>query len=274
MRIPRLQFLHGSHRPYCISEVDKRFTYHTLQLMAAGSVRLAYDGEVRDLEGAWVWPAFPGPVIRFHEWPRQTPWDHRYIAFQGPLVEAWDAEGLLLAGPVPVPDVTALQMLSGLFDRLFRAVRSIEPLAQRRSVNLLERILLEVHDLKRRVRVEGAGAQWLALVLAQLECFDEEVDYPALAAEHAMSRSTLRRRFLEQTGMTPHHYRLQARAAEARRRLGETDQSIKTIAYELGYTDVHYFTRQFKQLTGFTPARFRETRQGPTTPDAPPAPPA
>jgi YesN/AraC family two-component response regulator len=37
---------------------------------------------------------------------------------------------------------------------------------------------------------------------------------------------------------------------------------IKTIAEQLGYRDVSFFTRQFRLVTGVPPATFRRSREG------------
>ncbi len=47
-------------------------------------------------------------------------------------------------------------------------------------------------------------------------------------------------------------------ATEAKRLLQTTDQSVKEIAFELGFTDHAYFTNFFKSQTGMAPSVFRE----------------
>jgi iron complex transport system substrate-binding protein len=87
-------------------------------------------------------------------------------------------------------------------------------------------------------------------------------DYDAIAAKLGMAESTLRRRFRDATGVPPHEFVLQARVNEARRLLGETNDPIKRIAQRLGYRDVYFFSRQFRQFAGVPPALYRKSRQG------------
>jgi AraC-like DNA-binding protein len=47
---------------------------------------------------------------------------------------------------------------------------------------------------------------------------------------------------------------------EARRLLFYTDQSLKEIAFELGFSEASYFSRFFKRETGLTPAAYRASR--------------
>jgi AraC family transcriptional activator of pobA len=52
---------------------------------------------------------------------------------------------------------------------------------------------------------------------------------------------------------------------EARRQLAYTNQSVKTIAFELGYSDPAYFTRAFTRDAGLSPRAFRAQVSGKTS---------
>ena len=45
---------------------------------------------------------------------------------------------------------------------------------------------------------------------------------------------------------------------EARRLLHHSDQSIKEIAYEIGYEDIQSFSRFFKKMEGVSPSEFKK----------------
>ncbi|HTN39338.1 MAG TPA: helix-turn-helix domain-containing protein, partial [Arachidicoccus sp.] len=44
---------------------------------------------------------------------------------------------------------------------------------------------------------------------------------------------------------------------EARRLLFHTDNTLKEIAFDLGFAEASYFNRFFKRETGITPAAYR-----------------
>jgi iron complex transport system substrate-binding protein len=127
-------------------------------------------------------------------------------------------------------------------------------------VHLLEGMLLELAEGRSGAPVQ---AEWLEIATGRLSAsLDGELpDYAALAAELGMGETTLRRRFRKATGTSPHGYVLQCRLAEARRLLGETDLPVKSIAERLGYRDVYFFSRQFRQLAGVPPTVYRQSRQ-------------
>lgn len=52
---------------------------------------------------------------------------------------------------------------------------------------------------------------------------------------------------------------------EARRLLYHTQQSVKEVAFRLGFEDQHYFSRLFRKVTGQTPVRFRRSYRDSST---------
>lgn len=255
--IDDMTFLHSDHDADCIATVDKKFGYHTLQYATRGGVELFYDEERHELVCPAIWCCFPGPWIRFHEWPRGQAWDHRYIAFRGPRVAEWEASGLwpLQAGVVNSNSVAHFEEL---FDEMIGLAMGAGRWQRIRGLNLLERIVLELAEAG-AVSV-SARPRWLDEVMARL-AQAPDVDYSRLARSTNMSLTTLRRRFRAATGQSLHDYRLEQRVGRARGLLGDTDLPIKVIAERLGYSDVSYFSRQFRQFSGSSPAVYRRSSQ-------------
>ena len=204
----------------------------------------------------WFWPAAPGPHIRFHPAPGHFFWHHRYVAFKGPLVSRWQAEGLLLSKPQEAPRG---KHIPRRFDELLTQVQRWNRWGTLRAINLLEGLLLELAEARAQPR---AREEWLDPVMEELSARpDAAVDYAALARSAGMGLSTLRRRFRAATGTALHTYALECRIASARSMLGETDLPIKTVAETLGYNDVYFFSRQFRKFAGTSPAAYRKSRQ-------------
>lgn len=255
-----LNFLLGGHMPGCRAMVDKRFDYHALQMVTGGAVELFYDDERWELPGLWMWPCYPGPRrIRFHAWPRHESWEHRYVAFNGPRVASWAADGLWPGEPAMF-DEPNRALFSALFDETVSLSLQPGQWSRMRAANLLEQLLLQWRE-SAQIQNAPQRPSWLQQILDDLAVTAAAPDYEQLARGANMSLTTLRRRFRASTGSTLHNYWLECRAAEARRLLGDTDTAIKSIAHSLGYQDVYYFTRQFTQFTGVSPAAYRRSRQ-------------
>jgi AraC-like DNA-binding protein len=256
MRSADVTFLHSNCFPRCVAVVDKHYVgYCTLQFMQRGAIEVSYDDRKRVLQGQWFWPSYPGLLIRFYRAPGCASWHHRYAAFTGPLVTRWIANGLFPqdAQPAPVGFDAPHE-----FDQLLKDIAATGRWGTLRAINQLERILIALAEQRTQ---PAATEPWMEGVVEKLSQPGFDHDYVALAEGAGMALSTLRRRFRDATGTALHQYALQCRIAEARRRLAEGDDPIKTISNDLGYSDVFFFTRQFRKLTGLTPAAFRKSRQ-------------
>lgn len=78
-----------------------------------------------------------------------------------------------------------------------------------------------------------------------------------VACEVGMSTASVNRRLHERTGLPLSRYRSYLRMDEVQRRLIHSDDSITTIALDVGYTSLGTFTRRFRELVGISPSEFR-----------------
>ena len=257
-----LIFLVASRNPQSRQRLDKHVAgYYTVQYMEGGGVDLAYDDDWTRMEGAWFWPAYPGPRLRFHAAPGYDAWFHRHIAFQGPRVQRWIASGLWPARAQPAPPVRSPGAWGDYFDEMAALSRRADHWGRLRAVNLLEGLLLTLAEARVAAPTTSEDA-WLTPVLARLETDDAfSPDYTHLAHEAGMGLSTLRRRFRAATGLSLHGYVLQSRMARARALLAEGDLPLAAVADRLGYENVYFFARQFKQQVGVPPGVYRRSRQ-------------
>ena len=232
--------------------------------MESGKVDLSVGADRHLLQGPSFWSAYPGPTIRFQPAAGFASWVHRYLAFKGPLVWRWQRDGLF---PVPPQSVAKGKHFAKRFDELLASTRRADRRSHLKAIHRLEGILL---DLAETSPPPQLTTPWFDLAMRRITDWaaldatehDRPPDYAALADELQTSRSTLRRRFVEATGTSPHGFYLQCRVARARQLLGTTELPVKTIALKLGYRDVYFFSRQFKQLIGVPPATYRKSRQG------------
>ena len=83
-----------------------------------------------------------------------------------------------------------------------------------------------------------------------------------LARLACMSYSKFRKIFKEYTGFAPAQYIQEVRINMAKEILTNTSQSIKEIAFELGYENRDYFFTVFRKVTGMTPLSYRKLTRG------------
>lgn len=116
----------------------------------------------------------------------------------------------------------------------------------RRSTDVLA---LEDRDVAAAVRL-----------IREHACNPDGLTIDEIAAQVAMSRSVLQRRFKAATGRTLHDEILRVRLGRAKELLSETDLSIATIAERLGFRHQEYMGDVFRKRLGVTPAHYRKSR--------------
>ncbi len=94
---------------------------------------------------------------------------------------------------------------------------------------------------------------------------DEPLTAPDIAAKLGISTRHVNNIFKEQYGLTPMQYLTQIRIQVAERLLAETDKSIISICFEVGYDSVSTFYRCFKAETKVSPNHYRKNRMSPST---------
>ncbi|MEI7884941.1 MAG: helix-turn-helix transcriptional regulator [Clostridia bacterium] len=77
-----------------------------------------------------------------------------------------------------------------------------------------------------------------------------------LAKKYGWNYEVLRKKFKQNLGISLSQYLMLQRIGQSKIMLLDERKPVKQVASELGYTDEFAFSKQFKQLTGETPARF------------------
>ncbi|AIE84080.1 helix-turn-helix domain-containing protein [Fimbriimonas ginsengisoli] len=250
-----LAFLAASRVPECWQVVDKHLVgYSTIQYMERGAVEIAYDDRRYRCEGPTFWPAHPGPRVYFTSANSRQTWFHRHVAFQGPLVGRWVAEGLWPTAPQAVDD----EEFPTKMDRLIEFAKRDDIWSWRRGINLLEGMLLQLAEARAG---SARREEWLTDVLRRLDSVPPfEHDFSALATDLAMAPSTLRRRFRAAMGHSLRDHLITTRTVRAKEMLIDTDLTLEAISERLGYGSAAFFSRQFKQSVGVSPSLFRRSR--------------
>lgn len=90
------------------------------------------------------------------------------------------------------------------------------------------------------------------------EHYMEEIDAETLVKNCNWSESYIRRLFLEYVNATPMEYLRLVRIDKSCELLAKTEKSVEIIAKEVGYPAVSTYMRNFKKITGMSPAKWRK----------------
>jgi AraC family transcriptional activator FtrA len=103
-------------------------------------------------------------------------------------------------------------------------------------------------------RPSGGLARALDWALGRL---DRPLALDDLAREANMSVRTLARRFVQETGCTPHRWITHQRLLAAQRRLETGDESIDAVAAAVGFETAMTLRHHFRRTFGTTPTAYR-----------------
>jgi AraC family L-rhamnose operon transcriptional activator RhaR/AraC family L-rhamnose operon regulatory protein RhaS len=87
--------------------------------------------------------------------------------------------------------------------------------------------------------------------------FKEEISLKVLAEKAGLSMRHFNRIFKEHYNTSPINYLIRVRIQHACIVLKKNNYKISEIAYECGFLDSNYFTRQFKKVMGISPKEYR-----------------
>ncbi|GHP14011.1 AraC family transcriptional regulator [Lentilactobacillus fungorum] len=88
--------------------------------------------------------------------------------------------------------------------------------------------------------------------------FDEKITNETLGKMFHVHPNSITASMKKTFGMTPNHFLQRYRLEEAVKRLLTTREPVSTIALEVGYSNVYYFSNAFKKSYGTSPADYRK----------------
>ncbi|MFC6162644.1 AraC family transcriptional regulator [Kribbella jiaozuonensis] len=219
---------------------------HLLWCVMDGRGELELNGDRQELHPGVCAVFQPGDA------PRATHDPHRRLLVFGMHFQT--------TGAAPDPrwgEVMDRELLGVLARTSDASYRRQDALGRRQAELCLEQLIALIWDAVHNPgrRVTDAAVDETARQLRQDPGRDWTV--AEMAAKASLSRAQFTRRFVAQFGMSPAQYLIQARIDRAHQLLTESGMTVTETAAALGYTDVPYFSRQYKQRTGRTPSQDR-----------------
>ena len=112
--------------------------------------------------------------------------------------------------------------------------------------------------VSRPVQDGGDADNFAGKILSYIRAhYPEELSVTQTAGEFGYSEAYFCKLFKQDFGESFISYLTSYRIDEAKRRLRETDDSVREIGAAVGYPDNNYFTKVFRRITGQSPTSFR-----------------
>jgi two-component system response regulator YesN len=110
-----------------------------------------------------------------------------------------------------------------------------------------------INQRKYKQRIDIRAVQWY-----MDNHYVDNIRLETIALQFFVSKEHLARTFKQETGSTVMDYIIMKRMEKAKELLQDPNVQIKTVAEAVGYTDLNYFFRIFKKVTGVTPSQMRQ----------------
>lgn len=129
--------------------------------------------------------------------------------------------------------------------------------AMRTKANMILLIAEFAEDLRRSEHSTTHGDFVGKFMDYVMNHYAETLDLNDIVKDYGISPSRFRTIFKTKTNKAPHEYVIEYRIEQAKKLLQTQKFTVSEISYMVGYDDIHYFSRLFKQKTGVTPSEYR-----------------
>lgn len=180
-----------------------------------------------------------------------------FISLQGIDVEkCWSHIERTLGSVIYLPD----------YSIPIRTLRNIHQEAHMRKVTdayrastLAYQFIMELYRFSKEYDVEK---KWPSLIMEAAKVMQERYDQlnglDSLASHLGVSKSYLIKLFHRTVGKTPIEFLTKIRMEKSVELLRNSDNTIEEISFKLGYANVNYFTKVFRNFFGIPPGKFRK----------------
>ena len=247
---PIRDILIGKTYPYSEYEVNLGATskYYIFEYVIDGKGKILLDGEWHNLSAGDAYIVHKNTVRNYRSDPK-CPLEKIWVSFSSDYVDSMLANCGLNAG-VYHADV------SNLFEEIMKV--PYEEIEVREKVfkvaNAINGIIMEIAKTCRFGVDEFSKIKNSVLTMLY-----EKSSLGEIASKFFMSKSNLIRIFKKYTGTTPYRFLLDEKIRVSKVLLKSTNMSVRMIAEQLCFTDEHYFSYVFKEKTGKSPLKYRNS---------------
>jgi AraC family transcriptional regulator len=113
----------------------------------------------------------------------------------------------------------------------------------------------------RHVRIVSQAKDIINEVFGENVKYDAKMKFSFLLSEKLhMNYDSISELFTEMEGITLEKYIITKRLEKVKELLVYTEFTLTEIAYITGFSSINHLSRQFKELTGFSPSHFKSVR--------------
>jgi AraC-like DNA-binding protein len=240
-----IHYMHRGHVRWWVEDQSYDFVTGNLFIISPGEVHGGDEASMQPCEHYWLRIGFPAGVTL----PGMTDEETQRLASH--------------FAAISLRNFSVSQDVGRLFAQLHHEHRfAAMPHRQALARSLLHTLLITIlrdHDASLVAAMKPLMTWQIqrAISLLSERLFEADWKVDTLAEELGMSLAHLRFRFRAETGYSIHEYVVLQRIKKAKHRLKDSDLTITTIAFDLGFSSSQYFATVFRRHTGMSPGDYR-----------------
>ena len=220
-------------------------------------------GVLETKEGEYVLKRGSLFIIKPGEWHRyrpdkQTGWTENYVGFNGIVVDEMFEKGLISSNK-PVINIGEREEFIDTYIKIFDLINSEAPGYQQVAAGMIMKLLGYIVAFAKQ---KGYLGNRIEQIIKQA-CFtmrsnvSSSINLEQIATDNNVGYAYFRKMFKKYMGIPPLKYYNDLKVIKAKELLITSDKLVKEISDELGFQSIYYFSRLFKNKTGFTPSEFK-----------------
>lgn len=239
-------------------ETGRILQEYTLVYIVNGNGSLETESVKKRILDGTVFMVYPNERHRYKP-DKETGWDEYWVSFNGGYIDNL-INNNLFTKKSPLFHLGLNEKIIQLFDDVINASKDESNGYQAVISSATIHVLGMLYAFYQQLHNDGDSLTELtvkkAKILFRTKLLDV-TDPKAIADELEVGYSWFRKVFKENTGISPGQYFIQLKIQKAKQLLGNPQYAIKEVAYMLKFESPFYFSKLFKQKTGFTPLQFR-----------------
>lgn len=247
---PQYQWGPGVRDHYCIHHI------------MSGSGYYSVGGRSERLSKGDTFILFPGEEVKYYADSRE-PWEYAWVGFMGTdaasiirNTEFEKSSPFILRGRIPDDEIRR-----GL-EKIYEVKGNTYEAAVAMTGALYSLLSVFMHYSGRRGTEKEVQMTYVEKAETYIETnYSYPITVEDVAAYVGISRSHLFRSFQTYMNRSPKEYLTEYRIKQACRLLKETELSVSTIAYSVGFENNLYFSKAFRKQKGESPTQYRASRR-------------
>lgn len=191
---------------------------------------------------------------------RTTGWTEHFVELRGPALDRLQKEGVLRPENAVFPLGDAPQVTETL-GTLHRLAQEGGTGSRERMATLALHLLATILHARPSTAPSGEERAVRQIEARMHEALGDRLQMADLAREAGLPYDRFRHCFKALTGLAPKQYYRQLQLRRAEELLLHTEHTLAKIADELGFDSAFHFSAIFKEHTGQSPSRWRQSRR-------------